>query len=449
MSTAAPEPSRSRVSVAHLLVLIPWVALVIDAWAPIRDNSFLWHIRAGELQIDAGAVLTTDPFSFTMQGESWLTQSWLAELAYSWLEGVFGGLGFVPWMLLAMTTVTFVAIGVFSHARSRSMTSTAIVLLLSTVLMISFLVPRPVVFSFALFALVICAWESPRTRWALPFLFWVWASVHGSFAIGLAYVGLSLIAERQWRWLPTAVVSGLATLATAHGLGVVTMLLDFAEVRETLGLLSEWQRPEITSPVFIPLLVGLAIVAVGLVRRRLAWSQLWVVVPFAVLGATSLRAVPPAWLGIAPAVAMALGPIAVGTGRRLSVVPAMVFATVVAVLPFFLRDEGALSESRFPVAASAQLEAVNTFHDDRAGGYLIWAMGPEFEVYIDDRAELYGEHMAEFAAVRDGDAPWAPVFAREGISQALLAADSDLVAEIAASGWETVYRDEDFVVLRP
>ena len=57
--------------------------------------------------------------------------------------------------------------------------------------------------------------------------------------------------------------------------------------------------------------------------------------------------------------------------------------------------------------------------------------------------------MAEFVAVRDGDAPWAPVFAREGISQALLATDSDLVAEIAASGWETVYRDEDFVVLRP
>jgi hypothetical protein len=449
MSQAAPEPSRRRVSVAHLVVLIPWVALVIDAWAPIRDNSFLWHVRAGELQVRAGEVLTTDPFSFTKQGESWLTQSWLAEIAYSWLEDVFGGLGFVPWMLLVLTTLTFVSIGVFSYARSRSMTSTAVVLLLSTVLMVSFLVPRPVIFSFALFGLVICAWESPRLRWTLPFLFWVWASMHGSFAIGLAYVGLSLIAEREWRWLPTAIVSGLVTLATAHGLGVVTMLLDFVEVRETLSLLSEWRRPELTSPVFIPFLLGLLIVAIALIRKRLPWRHLWLVAPFAVLGATSLRAVPPAWMAIAPAVAMALGPLAIGTARRISMVPGSVFAAVVVVLPFLVRDEGGLSQERFPVAASAQLEDVNTFHDDRAGGYLIWAMGPEFEVYIDDRAELYGEQLAEFVAVRDGEEPWEPVFAEEGIGQALLPADSDLVAEIAEAGWGIVHRDEEFVVLRP
>jgi hypothetical protein len=227
------------------------------------------------------------------------------------------------------------------------------------------------------------------------------------------------------------------------------MLLDFVEVRETLSLLSEWRRPELTSPVFIPFLLGLLIVAIALIRKRLPWRHLWLVAPFAVLGATSLRAVPPAWMAIAPAVAMALGPLAIGTGRRISMVPGSVFAAVVVVLPFLVRDEGGLSQERFPVAASAQLEDVNTFHDDRAGGYLIWAMGPEFEVYIDDRAELYGEQLAEFVAVRDGEEPWEPVFAEEGIGQALLPADSDLVAEIAEAGWGIVHRDEEFVVLRP
>ena len=52
MSQTAAEPSPSRFSVAHLLLVVPWVALVIDAWAEIRDNSFLWHIRAGELQAE-------------------------------------------------------------------------------------------------------------------------------------------------------------------------------------------------------------------------------------------------------------------------------------------------------------------------------------------------------------------------------------------------------------
>ncbi len=30
----APVPSPRRFSFAHLLLLVPWVALVIDAWAP-------------------------------------------------------------------------------------------------------------------------------------------------------------------------------------------------------------------------------------------------------------------------------------------------------------------------------------------------------------------------------------------------------------------------------
>lgn len=449
MSETASLPSSRRFSIAQLILIVPWVALVIDAWTPIRDNSFLWHIRAGELQIDAGAVLTQDPFSFTMLGESWLTQSWLAELLYSSGEDLSGGLGFVPWMLLIMTTVAFVAIALIAYRRSQSVMSAAIVLLLSVVLMISFLVPRPVIFSFALFGLVILAWENPRLRWALPFLFWIWASVHGTFAIGLAFVGLSLIARREWRWLPTAIVSGLVTLMTAHGLGVLTMLVDFAEVRETLGLLSEWQRPSLTSPVFIPFLIGGVLIVFGLITRRLEWKWLWVAVPFFFLGTTSLRAVPPAWLGLTPVVAGALGPIKFGTARRLSMGPALVFGLAVLILPFLVRGDGDLSETRFPVAASQAMTDVPTFHDDRTGGYLIYERGPGFLVYIDDRAELYGERMAEFVAVRDGDEPWQPAFERDGIEQVLMPVDSELVLEIGAAGWKTIYADEEFVVLRP
>ena len=449
MTGTASRPSTRRFSVGQLVLLIPWVALVIDAWSPIRDNSFLWHVRAGQLQIDAGSVLTQDPFSFTKLGERWLTQSWLAELFYRWGEVVSGGLGFVPPMMLALSTVTFACIGLVAYRRSKSVTSTAIVLLLSVVLMMSFLVPRPVAFSFALFGLTLVAWEMPKARWALPFIFWIWASMHGSFAIGLAYVGLMLIAEKEWKWLPTAVVSGLVTLFTAHGLGVVRMLLDFADARQTLSLLSEWQRPGLTSPVFAPFAIGVVVILMALVRRRMSLLYMIPAVPFAFLASTALRAVPPAWLGIVPLVAMSLGPIRVGEGKRISLVPAFVFAGVVVVLPFLVRADGELAEHRFPVVAAQKLLDVPTFHDDRSGGYLIWAMGPGFQVYLDDRAELYGERMAEFVAVRDGDSPWQPVFERDGIEQALLPADSDLAASIEGDGWSKVYQDGDFVVLRP
>jgi hypothetical protein len=424
------------------------LALVIDAWAPIRDNSFLWHIRAGELQVEAGRVLVADPFSFTMLGEPWLTQSWLVELLYSWGESGWG-LGFVPPMMLAMSTITFLAIGAVSYRRSKGVAATAVVLVLTTLLLISFLVPRPVLFSFALFALVILAWDRPATRWAIPFLFWVWASAHGSFVIGLAYVGLTIVAEADWKGLPTVVVAGLTTLLTAHGLGVITILLEFSQSGDALALLSEWRRPELLSLVFLPFVVGVGLIVVGAARGMVRPRHLWILVPFLLLAFSSTRAVPPAWIALVPLMATALSGLKVGGTRRFSTTAAVVFGVVVLVAPFLVAGDGQIDEARFPVAASEELLDVPTFHDDRTGGYLIWSDGPERLVYIDDRAELYEERMAEFVAVRELETDWRPVFDRDGIEQVLLRADEELVGELETAGWVETFDDGLYVVLRP
>ena len=448
MTGAAVEPSRRRFSLAHLLLIVPWVALVIDAWTPLRDNSFLWHIRAGELQATAGEVLVADPFSFTELGERWLTQSWLAELIYAWGESNWG-LGFVPLMLLTLSSITFLGIGLVAYRRSRSVSATAVVLLLTTVLTLSFLVPRPVIFSFALFALVVLAWDRTPTRWAIPFLFWIWASMHGSFALGLIYIGLSIIVEADWKAVPTAIVAGLTTLLTAHGLGVVEILLDFSQAGDALALLSEWRRPEIISFVFLPFLVGVGLIVVGAFRGRVTPRHLWILVPFLLLALSSTRAVAPAWIALVPLLGLALAGVRVGESRRFSAPAAIVFAGVVLVTPFLVASDGSIDEERFPVAATAGLADVPTFHDDRTGGYLIWAEGPERLVYIDDRAELYGARMAEFVAIRDLETDWEPIFERDGIGQALLGAEEDLVGELLTAGWSATYKDEFFVVLRP
>jgi hypothetical protein len=448
MTPALPEPSQRRFSLAHLVLLVPFVALVIDAWAPLRDNSFLWHIRAGELQANAGEVLVADPFSFTMLGERWLTQSWLAELLYSWGESNWG-LGFVPPMLLLFSSITFLAIGIVSYRRSRSEWSTAIIVALTTLLMISFLVPRPVLFSLALFALVVVAWDRPVTRWTLPFLFWIWASVHGSFAIGLAYIGLTIIVESDWRALPTAIVAGLTTFLTAHGLGVLEFLLDFSEAGPALALLSEWRRPELVSVVFAPFLIGVGLIVIGAFRGQVTPKHLVLLVPFLLLALSATRAVPPAWIALVPLMATALAGLAVGARQRFSLSVTAGFAVVVLILPWFIRSDGSLDEERFPIAAAEELADVPTFHDDSAGGYLIWSEGPERLVYIDDRAELYGDRMLEYVEVRDLERDWEPVFERDGIEQVLLRADEDLLGELASAGWTTIYDDDVYVVMRP
>lgn len=447
MTGTAAQLSR-RLSIAHLTLLVPWVALVIDAFQPITDNSFLWHVRAGTLQAKRGEVLTSDPFSFTMLGEPWLTQSWLVELFYSWAGSV-AGLDYVPYMILVVGTLIFVGIGLIAYLHSKSVTATAFVLILGVLALISFLVPRPVLFSYLLMVLVVLAWERPPSRWAVPLLFWIWASVHASFVIGLGYVGFTLIMRRQWRFLPVAVVAGLTTLATAHGMGVVSFLLDFGESSDALRYLTEWRRPELLEPVFLPFAGAVVFIVIGAFRNRIFPHHLWLLVPFLVMGLSSVRAIPPAFLGVTPLVALSLGGLQIGTRAGLRPRLAAIFGLVVILMPFLLISDTDLSEERFPLDAVESLEDIPTFHDDRVGGFLIWADGPERKVYIDDRAELYGDRMGEFVSVRSGETPWEPIFERDGVEQALLANDESLVDELLSAGWEAAYADENFTVLRP
>lgn len=448
MTGAAVPPQGRRFSIAHLALMVPWVALVIDAWNPIGDNSFLWHVRAGSLQAEAGEILTSDPFSFTLLGEPWLTQSWLVELLYAWGES-FSGLGFVPYMMLVVSSLTFVGIGLIAYRHSSSVPATAFVLILTVLALISFLVPRPVLFSYLLMVMVILAWDRSATRWTVPLLFWIWASVHASFVIGLAYVGLTLLMRRQWRLLPQAVAAGLATLITAHGFGVVAFLLDFGESSDALRYLTEWRSPGLLEPVFLPFAGALVFIVIGAYRNRIVPRHLWLVVPFLVLGLSSVRAIPPAFLALVPLLGISLSGLEIGSRSGLRPHLAAVFGLAVLVMPFLLTKDGELSEERFPIEAVEHLDDGRTFHDDRVGGYLIWEVGPERKVFIDDRAELYGERMAEFVEIRRGEEPWEPVFERDGIEQVLLASDEQLVDELATAGWATVHSDEHFTVLRP
>jgi hypothetical protein len=68
-------------------------------------------------------------------------------------------------------------------------------------------------------------------------------------------------------------------------------------------------------------------------------------------------------------------------------------------------------------------------------------------VYIDDRAELYGEEFADFVNARAAVPGWEEVFERFELSQALLKVTDPLSEVLMADGWIETYRDERFVLL--
>ncbi len=439
------RPWWRRLTIRQLWFLVPVLAPIATVAGPIEDGSFLWHVRAGQVQSAAGEVLRSDPFSFTRAGEAWRTQSWLMELFYNALDALWSDLAWVAMFRLVVAGVIIAAVMIAVYRVTGSHVVTVLGGILTFWLGAAYFVPRPVIGSSALLAILVLTLHRRRS-WAIVPLLWVWAAIHGSFVLGLGLVVLEAVRTRRRDLGELAVVGAVAASLTAHGLEVWTILFGFLDNREALEFISEWARPDLTRPELWPFAMVLVAIGVAAYRGGLTPRDLVVVVPFILFGFSSLRAVFPAFVVLMPYAAQAVS--AQRSKRRPgdgSPVPAVIgvaltvaVVTVVAVAPPRLGD-------KFPVALVAELEAERLLHDEVTGGYLIYARD-DLPVFIDDRAELYGpEFFAEFLA---GEAGELDLASRYDIDQVLAENDSGFVELYRGQGWPIVAEGGGFTLLR-
>jgi hypothetical protein len=122
---------------------------------------------------------------------------------------------------------------------------------------------------------------------------------------------------------------------------------------------------------------------------------------------------------------------------------------LVVVGPLTVPIDAELDGQRFPIGALQALGVGRVFHDDVAGGYLIYEQGPQRLAFIDDRAELFGEELLRSAVKTiNGTPTWRDVFSEWNIGQALLKTSDGLTRALTEDRWVEVHRDEHFVVLR-
>lgn len=454
--------SRFQLSIRHLWLLVPFVWMGWVIGRPVSDNSFLWHVRAGTAQLDAGQVLTTDPFSYTLADQPWRTQSWLAELGYGYLENVTGGIGWVHVVLMLVVTLTMVAAGAAVYrATAGSVMATAGALLVIAWQGSPFTVPRPVIFSYLGLALVALVLQrEDDDLWVLPPLIWAWAAVHGSFVLGIGLIVLDAVRRRSPRRGLTAGAALILASLTAHGLGVWQILIDFLGARGALSLIDEWKPPDFSNPFVLPYALVLGALLVATAKGKVKPRDLIVLAPFAFFGLLANRNLYPAIIILTPFAARALVRETPRARQRteLPLFNWVIAAAIVAFTVVGFNRPVTLNESRFPPQEVIDLiDDGNVFHGTAMGGYLIYAQWPERTVFIDDRGELFGEDgFREFHDLRNGctelvecssGASYREVFARYGIDQAVLEPQWPLVGDLIEDGWVETYRDEDLVIL--
>jgi hypothetical protein len=433
----------------------------------LSDNSFFWHLRAGDLILDHG-IPHADVWSFSAPGHEWIAQSWLAEAMYAGLDRLGG-----PFAIRLIGGLVGIAITVLAFrlalrlARDRVRAAGVTVAALAG--LYTLWSERPLLLGVLLLVALLWVVEVPDS-WVgrhpmivLPAIFWLWANVHGTFALGFAYLGLHLVGRwleghRPWdgrerRLLAGAGIGFLACFVNPYGAALVTFPVDLLRRGDVLDGVIEWSSPDfhtVRGLAFALWIVVFAAVIAKAPRGRVTLRDLVVTVPFLVLGLWALRNVTIAPLVGLPVLARAVAvPVRrpdqpLRFGRVLAAVivgVAVIIGARAARQPDFALDE-------YPVRAIAAVEEQGLLGrrlltDDFAAGYVILRYSPDQRVFMDDRFDMYPRPVIrDFKTLNAGSRGWERVLRARDIEVVVWERDrvlSQLLRERA--DWQLTYRD--------
>jgi hypothetical protein len=437
----------------------------------LSDNSFFWHLRTGRLILDHG-IPYADPFSFTAAGHRWVAQSWLAEVLYGAVDRAAGLFGI---RLLVAVTGALVAALTYRLVVRLGRDHVVAVLVTLPAIGASFTLwsERPLFLGLLAFVGLVWIVEVPdgwlgrRPLVALPILVWVWANVHGSFALGFVYLGLHLAG----RWLDGAPpwrgrerrlgeAAGLAlglSLANPYGPGLLLFPLHLLGRGDILHQVTEWRSPDLHTVQGAMFAVWVGVFAVCLVigRRRVSRRDLVVTVPFVLLAVWAERNVALAPLVGAAVAARAVAPAAPrpASGSPLNRIVAAALVVLGVVWTIQAADQPDLDLRKYPVAAMGyvadhDLLGRRLMTDDRWGGYVILRYWPRQRVFVDDRYDMYPSRvLRDFFRFSDADGSWPQILDRWAVDVVVWPRQSAIVGRIAAdSRWERRYQDDVAVV---
>ena len=449
-----------------------YLLLLIRGDSLLHDPDMLWQIKVGQWIMAHHAVPFTDIYSFTRAGAPWLSSSWLAQVLFAQAFDLGGWSGVV--ILSALAAAASFALFAQALCRVLPPLQTGVVVAAVLVLSMSHLLARPHVLALP----VMIAWVSglvstsgrgkAPSLWLLP-LMMLWANLHGGFVFALALIGAFALdalwnaeaADRKQvalRWVVFGLAALGASCVTPYGWGSLLAARNILSLGEVLSLIAEWRPVDFSHvsgfEVCLLTLIGLAlyrgvvlplprvVLAVGLMQMAIAHNRNIEIFAFLLplVVAEPLSAQFAAWR------TMAIPP---------APMPLVRWAAVALVLAGFTAAFAA-SHTYVPLAGKSLSGAVQALRDHGArrvlndyffGGSLIAADVP---VFIDSRAELYGEQfiLAYNSALQLQDiGKFLALLDDYRIDAVLLGPSSPAVHLLdRLDGWRRVYGDVEAVV---
>jgi len=452
------------------------------------DGDLGRHLTLGNYIIDNRDIPTEDIFSFTKTGDPLTPHEWLSDLIFALIFRA-AGLNGVVWLSALIIAGSLWLV----YKYSLNLSNMSLIALFGGILGAAasslHWLTRPHVFTILLAALWTGELEKMRLgirkSWLVfPFLMLIWVNLHGAFLAGLLiwacyFFGLLLDQQisfhknKSFIWV--GISSILVSLINPDGFGIWKTGFGFLGNQYLVSHTAEYLPPDFQDPAFWPfiVLILMSILVLGLNKKRLPFSHIFIVGGWTAAALFSARNIPlfvvtviPVLIsescgimcdwkdlilvdkffdfqkkiaeteeslkgGIWPAAAIILALTLLVSGSRLD----------------FQRSGNQFSEQIFPVQASDWLDENppngNGFNYFPWGGYLLYRFWPERTVFIDGQTDFYGEELTrEYERVITLADGWQDILHKYHIKWVIMPDESELSSALDGNhAWKAGYSD--------
>ncbi|HHT9126465.1 MAG TPA: hypothetical protein ACFYD6_11700 [Candidatus Brocadiia bacterium] len=491
-----------------IFIMLLVTLTIVGSQRMLGDGDPGCHIKTGEYILNHRTLPVEDPFSFTMAGKEWFAWEWLSDVILAWIHGMFGMNGVVVFCNLIVAVTFCFLFKILLSKRVNILIALSLVLVALGASFLHWLArPHIFSWLFTLIAYwMLDEYQLRRKRYIyfLPLVMLVWANLHGGFMIGLILTSIYFLGNfltfltssdktRSGDCLRISLflafiglISLFASFINPYGLKLIPHIFDtYVSKSLIVDNTNEFMSPNFhdNTVKLYELCVILLIVVLTFSLRRFNFIQIGLVIFWIHMSLFSSRNIPLFLIIITPIIGEYLNDILNQLQGRMDIkawVKRIVggffliskrlhnlepgtnspvyFVIPVAFMVLLCLNGGRIGDKvilnaqfdskRFPVDAVNFIEANQIpgrmFNEFAWGGYLIYRLYPGQKVFIDGRADMYGEpFVKDYLEVIRAGTNWASVLEKNDINWATIPTSSPIAAVLRADNrWKHIYKDD-------
>jgi hypothetical protein len=494
-------------SIEDVLFITIAIKLLSFGEAFLRDADTAWHIRAGDVILQHLSVPRTDVFSYTARDQSWINHEWLSQVIFSILHHVSGLTGVVVLTALLLCCTFFYFYRFLLELGVSLLLAVILTLLAATITSVHWLARPHIFSLLLTLVWYRQLERYRRSGaqsalYPLPLIMLFWVNLHGAYVTGFILLGLYLAGDLlEWacckdqmekgrllsRVTPLSIVAAccvLTALVNPYGYRLLIFPFQFMSSTYIRDYINEWASPNFHETIFYELPLMLLLVVLGFSLRKLRFVELGLLLVWLHGALYAVRYMPvlaiialpiigtyledyfrkgladetvPSWVRRVLQELRGLSDrVQFHSGSFNSHFVMVIFVFLLFGLTLFHGWTGRAAfldyqfdETRFPMKA---VEFVTTqgitghmYNSYYFGGYLIYHFypDPEYRVFIDGRAEVYGDKILKAFLHIDGLFPdWASILDDYGVTWIIHQAGSQLSTVLLEDpDWKLIYAD--------